>query len=154
MSNNVAANPVMVWLLIGGILISPAFVRAGTTTLSKTSSGVLHNTSFSIEVQDVANSESGYKYCTFFAKSVEKTYIGSCKTTDQVELIVGSTYEVSRANIDGDTININKARKLTGGPKLTVIRIVNKVGTRLAELSNGNVIGGNNLNEGDEVTID
>ncbi len=104
-----------------------------------------------IQVTDTGKSDSGFVFCKFYIKAINKLYIGSCNTTNDTTLKVGGDYIATKFTIDKDTININKATLINTVAKLKVVRKYVVGRAVIAELSNGLRVGGENLNVDDEV---
>lgn len=143
------------WLCFICLLSAPiisGFVKGETLTKGSTN-GIYRGQSVEVEVIDVGVSNNGFKYCTFYVKSIERKMIGPCTDTNNKQVFnVGSKYLVTKLQINGNNnVVINKAEQISNSSKVKVVRLFTKARTVLAELSNGNVVGGANLNVGDYV---
>ncbi len=116
-------------------------------------SGIYKDQSVEVEVVDINMSNNGFKFCTFYVKTMSKKMIGECNdTSNKTNFVVGGKYLVSKLQLSNDgNIIINRAELISTGSKVKVVRLFTKARTLLAELDNGDVVGGANLKEGDYV---
>jgi hypothetical protein len=146
-------------LCLAGLVLAPALVKQEPKAYSVTDTGVVISTDFVLKVMDVNTSGNGFVYCKFYNERTNSMFIGPCSTTDNVKLLVGAKYNVTKSNISnggggGNTISINKAELIEGGgARLKVVATFVRARTSLAELENGQIIGGENLSVGDLVIV-
>ena len=143
-------------ICIGALLVAPMFNNNNNKqVLTDNSKGVINNTDVILTVTNKGVSNSGFEYCNFIVESpIQKTYIGPCTTTNNTQLRVGWTYNVTKLDVkEGGLISINKAVKIDNKTKLQVIKIKFLAGTKVAELSNGNIVSASNVEVGDWVSI-
>ena len=87
--------------LLGAPIIS-GFVK-GEPLTKNSNNGVYRGQSVEVEVIDIGVSNNGFKFCTFYVKSIEKKMIGPCTDTDNKQVFtVGSKYLVTKLQISGD----------------------------------------------------
>lgn len=137
--------------LLGAPIIS-GFIK-GEPITKTSNNGIYRGQSVEVEVVDIGVSNNGFKYCTFYVKSIEKKMIGPCTDTDnKTNFIVGANYLVTKLQItNNNNIVINKAEQISNSSKVKVVKVFTKARTVLAELENSDVVGGTNLNVGDYV---
>jgi hypothetical protein len=154
MSNNKKPKMFGIICILIGLTAPLWFKSEAKTELTSNSNGVLRNTSFVVVVTDKQVSNSGLPYCKFVVnKPIDKTYVGGCNTTNNITLKLGYKYEVTKAQVKEDTLTIFQAVEMDSEYKLEVKRIYYKAGTRIAVLSNGQKVIGNNLYIGSKVSI-
>jgi len=130
--------------IINGMIKGPQFDKTNSKV-----SGVYREQSIEAEIVDIGVSSSGFKYCKFYLKGLEKIILGPCSTTDdKTKFNVGNKYLLTKFDIGtgGNNITVNSANKISSGTKMEVVRVFNRAGTRLAELDDGSIVGGDNLN--------
>jgi len=130
--------------IINGVMKGPQLDKTNSNV-----SGVYRGQSIEAEIVDIGKSSSGFKYCKFYVKSIEKIMLGPCSTTDEkTKFNVGNKYLLTKFDIGtgGNNITVNSANEISAGAKVKVVRVFNRAGTRLAELSDGSIVGGDNLN--------
>jgi hypothetical protein len=155
-TNTVKKPPKLLGLIALGIMFTAPLWSNTTakTPLTKTSSGVLNNTEFTINVTDKQVSNSGLVYCKFSVPSIEKVFVGSCNTADnKTSFKIGWNYIVAKSQIKDNNIIIYKTAEINSVAQLTVVRITHRAGTKVAVLSDGSIVGGSNLSVGDFVNI-
>lgn len=140
---------------LGLLLITP-LLTAPKKEFTAKSTGVVR-AEFNIKVLDIEKSDtSGITFCKYLIAKTEQVVVGSCTTTEGIKLTVGSTYQITKANLkEGGTISINTANLITSEAKMKVVSVFTRARTNLAELENGSIVGNsdNLLNVGDYVEI-
>ena len=144
---------------IGVVLGAPFLFKERSTTLSKEmlqqgQSKQVINKEFTVKVNDINKSNNGFITCTYYLIDVQEELIGPCNTTGDKDLVVGRTYTVKKATVDKDFIVIHDAKLIAGMNRKRVVRVFNKGWTRLAELDDGSIIGGDNLRVDDWVSVE
>lgn len=149
-------SKLMFVICIGALLVAPLFNNnTNKQVLTENSKGVINNTDVILTVTNKGVSSSGFKYCNFIVESpIQKTYIGPCSTTNNTQLSVGFSYNVTKLEVkEGGLISINKAVEIDNKTKLQVVEIKFLAGTKVAKLSNGNIVSANNVEVGDWVSV-
>lgn len=149
-------SKLMFFICIGALFMAPMFNNNGNKqVLTENSKGVINNTDVILTVTNKGVSSSGFEYCNFIVeKPIQKTYIGPCKTTKNTQLSVGFSYNVTKLEVkEGGLISINKAVEIDNKAKIQVVEIKFLAGTKVAKLSNGNIVSANNVAVGDWVSV-
>ena len=156
MSSRKEPSKLMFWLCGIALVVAPMFnSNINKQVLTDNSKGVINNTNVILTVTSKGVSSSGFEYCNFIVESpIQKTYIGPCTTTNNTQLRVGWTYNVTKLDVkEGGLISINKAVEIDNKTKLQVVEIKFLAGTKVAKLSNGNIVSANNVAVGDWVSV-
>lgn len=136
-------------LLLGSPIINEMMKGPQFDKTNSNVSGVYRGQSVEAEVVDIGVSTSGFKYCKLYLKGLEKVMLGPCSTTDgKTKFNVGNKYLLTKFDIGtgGNNITVNSANSISTGTRVKVLRVFNRAGTRLAELSDGSIVAGDNLN--------
>ena len=154
MSNKKQVSPLIPFLCISSIILAPLLNQPSKSVLTRESKGVIRDTGTVIKVVDMGRSNSGFDYCKFIIEQpIQGQYVGPCYTSDDKRLKVGWSYNSNKFKLDGENINIYTATEISSNTMLQVVDIKVRAGTRLAILSNGDVVGGNNVSVGDWVAV-
>jgi hypothetical protein len=152
--SNKKVSPFIPFICISSIILAPLLNQPSKSVLTRESKGVIRDTGTVIKVVDKGKSNSGFEYCKFIIEQpIQGQYVGSCYTSDDKRLKVGWSYNSNKFKLDGENINIYTATEISSNTMLQVVDIKVRAGTRLAILSNGDVVGGNNVSVGDWVAV-
>lgn len=152
--SNKKVSPFIPFICISSIILAPLLNQPSKSVLTRESKGVIRDTGTVIKVVDKGKSNSGFEYCKFIIEQpIQGQYVGPCYTSDDKRLKVGWSYNSNKFKLDGENINIYTATEISSNTMLQVVDIKVRAGTRLAILSNGDVVGGNNVSVGDWVAV-
>jgi hypothetical protein len=149
-------SKLMFWLCSIALIVAPLFnSNINKQVLTENSKGVINNTDIILTVTNKGVSNSGFEYCNFIVeKPIQKTYIGPCNTTNNTQLSVGFSYNVTKLDVkEGGLLSINKAVEIDNKTKIQVVEIKFLAGTKVAKLSNGNIVSASNVEVGDWVSV-
>ena len=125
-------------ICVGMLVIVAPLLKQQSNKITDKSEGVI-NSEFVITVEDKLESKNGLANCKFLIKDLNKQVMGPCKTTSDLELVVGSTYTINRAKLDGGFISINKAQLLNSSLKWEVVETFVRARTPLMKIKNGEI---------------
>ena len=152
--SNKKVSPFIPFICISSIILAPLLNQPSKSVLTRESKGVIRDTGTVIKVVDKGKSNSGFEYCKFIIEQpIQGQYVGPCYTSDDKRLKVGWSYNSDKFKLDNSNSTIYTATEISSNTMLQVVDIKVRAGTRLAILSNGDVVGGNNVSVGDWVAV-